>query len=180
MFFLFAAGRIVFLFIFIGVCIGALVFCLCGLPLNGQSWDSRYFLPAHVRKAPYSNRVDDYTLSRVHQATLFIHNEDRRICTAFVDLNSSGKELLHQLHLDKNVPSSSRLTWCRKNLLSDISLLEYSMRNLNTIFLGNGGLKGGNSDSDGDRDEDHRVTMMMINDIKNASTHTYKNAVFFI
>ena len=112
---------------------------------------------------PSEIRAQAYPISPPSsQVTLFLHRGVGEICSIFVDLRVTGRELLEKVSSENplTIPLSSRLTWCGKNLRSDIPLFEYGVHNLSTLFIEDAGLKGGcdNCSHENDSgDEGHTV-----------------------
>ena len=87
----------------------------------------------------------DVTLPASTNATLFLHRSVGDICTVFVDLSLTWREVVDKVNSTHSltISPSTRITWCGKNLRSNIPLLEYGIHNLSTLFIEDIGLKGG-------------------------------------
>jgi len=102
----------------------------------------------------------DFTLPTSTNATLFLHRSVGDICAVFVDLSLTWREVIDMVNFNYSftITPSTRITWCGKNLRSDLPLLEYGIHNLSTLFIEDMGLKGGTPDwDDEDSDADRRV-----------------------
>ena len=107
----------------------------------------------------------DVTLPTSTNATLFLHRSVGDICTVFVDLSLTWSEIIDKVEFKPSlsITPSTRITWCGKNLRSNIPLLEYGIHNLSTLFIEDMGLKGGTPDwDDEDSDADHRVGLHLL------------------
>ena len=102
----------------------------------------------------------DVTLPTSTNATLFLHRSVGDICTVFVDLSLTWNEVIDKVNSNHSltITPSTRITWCGKNIRSNIPLSEYGIHNLSTLFIEDIGLKGGTPDwDDEDSDADRRV-----------------------
>ena len=111
----------------------------------------------------------EVTLPTSTNATLFLHRSVGDICTVFVDLSLTWREVLDKVNFSHSltIAPSTRITWCGKTLRSDIPLLEYGIHNLSTLFIEDIGLKGGTGDwddvhRDDDSDTDRRVSLRSL------------------
>lgn len=156
------------LLLFFGVINGSYTLSSLVVHMVAEIFHSPRSTRSRINHESNLNTAVDRTPSAIStRATLFLHRGVGEVCSVFVDLRWTWKEMIEEINLNNHtfeIDQSTKITWCGKTLKPCIPLMDYGIHNLSTLFIEDAGLKGGNPNLDSTRrdddgDTDRRVSL---------------------